>query len=411
MITLFDNGISRVPERQAQDAGKREGPLAYLQCSEQYSKIVRCKWYEEWFAEYPANDKASLKGRLKSKDFKNFMDALFELEVHRLLRRLNCEVQVNPPIDGKTPDFLAVKGTDRCYVEATVRNSTEAFAAEAKTNKQFVKFLEHKLSSLLQNSGLNTITLGSSRIPDWGDEWQQFAELLQKMIETCGQQRNGQHISVKEWLYNRRLFADSGILKIIGMRISKRYGSEQELVQWKPSESWTPSPHFMELINFRFSGAGSPIDLYYARRNRRYPLISIPQGFVMSYAPLYRAVKAKASKYAHLDLKGAPLLVAVNNMAMDQDSDQYEESLYTDGPGNAGKTFRPKLARINGVVVVENGTIENEQGARVKLFRNGSLPLPGWLSFMAEGYVSFGSLLGIGNPGRLGSWQPPMKRS
>ncbi len=100
---------------------------------------------ESWFAEYPDGKKKEtlrqdLRGeksnrkRLKpSVREKSFNAAFFELYIYILLRRLGCEVVIEPPIshlEGKVtaPDFLAThKDTGYpFYVEATVQTNERA---------------------------------------------------------------------------------------------------------------------------------------------------------------------------------------------------------------------------------------------------------------------------------------------
>ena len=73
------------------------------------------EWVEEEWSEIPCCRRKGLENRLRSKNFKQFIEAYFELQVHRLLRRLGLEIDIEPSLAGtaKTVDF-------RCTAHSTL---------------------------------------------------------------------------------------------------------------------------------------------------------------------------------------------------------------------------------------------------------------------------------------------------
>lgn len=88
---------------------------------------------EEWFSRYPEKEKLSLRNSFRSKkDDLQHSAAFFELFIHELLLRLDCEIlEIHPKVAGtnRSPDFL-VKGNnnDRFYVEAVINCSNDVFS-------------------------------------------------------------------------------------------------------------------------------------------------------------------------------------------------------------------------------------------------------------------------------------------
>lgn len=79
---------------------------------------------EAWFKKYPDEHKNDLRARFRSNDDNNHNHegAYFELFLHELLTRLGFSLKIHPEIPGtkEHPDFLAYRGSKRCYIEATV---------------------------------------------------------------------------------------------------------------------------------------------------------------------------------------------------------------------------------------------------------------------------------------------------
>jgi len=119
-------------ERTRQDlrpARHAESHYAYLDASGRPAFEYVRGLFDEWFANYPASQRADLAGRFASKHDRHHLAAAFELFLHEVLRRMGCDVEVHPAIDGhsKKPDFrCSPLSGDAFYVEAvTVGNEDE----------------------------------------------------------------------------------------------------------------------------------------------------------------------------------------------------------------------------------------------------------------------------------------------
>lgn len=87
----------------------RESTFEYLQRSNRPEIIQRCRWINEWFAKLPVNSKAVFESRLKADEDHAFNGALFEMQVHSILRRLDFTVEIEADFPGteRKIDFLA----------------------------------------------------------------------------------------------------------------------------------------------------------------------------------------------------------------------------------------------------------------------------------------------------------------
>ena len=97
---------------------------------------------ETWFTKYPLVEQVDLSARFRSNINHQHQAAFFELFLHELLLRLDCQITIHPTIAGtsKVPDFLAnPRIASRFYVEATVatNKSTTQNAAEARENAAY----------------------------------------------------------------------------------------------------------------------------------------------------------------------------------------------------------------------------------------------------------------------------------
>ena len=88
---------------------------------------------EAWFARYAASDPQEadkLRRRLRSGRDDDFMAALWELYLHETFLRLDCEVTIEPPVEGGEIDFHIENDSVRAYVEATAMLRTAVSGAE-----------------------------------------------------------------------------------------------------------------------------------------------------------------------------------------------------------------------------------------------------------------------------------------
>ena len=113
-------------------------------------RLVR-RELDRWFSRYPETGQPELQIRFRSKIDLHHQAALFELLLHELLLRLDCELTLHPPLSHtkRTPDFL-VKDSDgrQFYIEATV--ATGELEAEAAAQSR-VNAVYDALDRLVQS--------------------------------------------------------------------------------------------------------------------------------------------------------------------------------------------------------------------------------------------------------------------
>ena len=117
-MTLFDgfDRSDRSPRRYDEDS------FSF------YNRAAGVHWQrvrdvlDEWFAAYPDEHKADLRGRFRSKVAGQHVGAIWELYLHRLFSCMGYSVSVHPDVPGSTgrPDFELVRDGERLYVEAAV---------------------------------------------------------------------------------------------------------------------------------------------------------------------------------------------------------------------------------------------------------------------------------------------------
>ncbi len=110
-ILLFDDKIRTL-----------EGPAGYnADVYKYYNDSARTEignvriLLEDWFSEYPDEEKQDLKSRFKV----TFNPAFYELYIYILFKRLGFSLTIHPelPDTQKRPDYLAAKGEEILYVE------------------------------------------------------------------------------------------------------------------------------------------------------------------------------------------------------------------------------------------------------------------------------------------------------
>lgn len=92
---------------------------------------------EDWFSRLCPDAQADVRGRLRSKDDRQFNGAFFELYLHECLFRMGYSVTCHPELEGtsRRPDFLAEKDGRSIYVEARSASSSDvAVGKSARVN-------------------------------------------------------------------------------------------------------------------------------------------------------------------------------------------------------------------------------------------------------------------------------------
>jgi hypothetical protein len=81
---------------------------------------------EFWFSHYPTQHQNEFKGKYRSNKDRHHFAAFFELFIHELLLRLNCQIELHPKLTNRsaTPDFFVRSNKGECfYLEATVAST------------------------------------------------------------------------------------------------------------------------------------------------------------------------------------------------------------------------------------------------------------------------------------------------
>lgn len=155
MDDLFDS-----IERTYMEAAKHnENTYDYYNISARKEISIVRDTLEDWFCNYPKNEKKELKSRFK----KDFDSAFYELFLYQLFYKLGYNIIIHPdlPSSPKKPDFLISKDDLEIYVEAkVVKNKTkEQEAFERKINEFYDNL--NKLNSgafLLHIEHFNVLT-------------------------------------------------------------------------------------------------------------------------------------------------------------------------------------------------------------------------------------------------------------
>lgn len=117
MTTVFDN----IPRDDTGPGNYSEPIFKYLNRSAREDVANVRGLIEQWFSHLPVENRSELRARLRSEEFDS---AFFELFLHELFLRLDCEMHIHPPsVGGKRtrPDFLVTDPTgDKFYAEAVL---------------------------------------------------------------------------------------------------------------------------------------------------------------------------------------------------------------------------------------------------------------------------------------------------
>ena len=356
---LFNDDIERT-ERAVQF---RESTFGFLQRSNRSDVI--CRWINEWFEELPADKRAGFESRIKSRKSSDFHSALFEMQIHRILKRFDFSVEIEADFPGTEDkiDFLACSDEGQSvYVEATVCG-----------------FGEGKLA-------------GNSNEHD-------AAEKIRKNIPFPHSNLCLEIVEVEGKLGRlRKTLAKEFVVKPFLELLEKHSADEVHQIhsRWGLSRPWLfPSTEIRE-GDWVLKGTLWP-PLNSSCRGQ----IWGPErgGAVDGTTPLSESLQEKAKKWKNADFRGIPFLIAVNVCHSDFDGheDDVNRALFEyAGLVERTENFRKALSRVSGVVIVNNAVLGNETCAKVRLFRNGNANIPERLHFLYE-EQKLEDLLGIGS--------------
>ena len=311
------------------------------------------RWIEQWFREFPANQRSHLKSRLKSKDFAEFVEAFFELQVFAMLRRLHCRVEVEPrfPNTAGTVDFLATTDWEKFYVEATVCGVRRGTLGETDAEEDAVQKVKQNLAAPHSDVWLSAT-----------------GQLRRRLRKTC---------VVKPFQELLRFTADEV------KRLYLEYGAA-----W----AWSHLSDSVEKENWVLHGyLAPPIALDGQGQVRGLG----KGGAVDGAAPLADALKRKWDDWKEKKLPKETFLVAVNVCHTEfYWGDQMSAIFGLTYPIGKQDGFSESLSGIDGVIVFDNMVLGAERSARVKMYQNGSRHIPECLRFLLRERRS-GDLLGF----------------
>lgn len=296
-----------------------ESTFEYLQRSNRPECIQRCQWINEWFDELPSNVRSTFDSRIKAKEIKTFNGALFELQVHRMLRKLNCstEIERNFPATENKIDFFARKEDQILYIEATVCGFGQGFLAENSNEYDAVEKIRKNLKSphsdvWLETKGELRTTLGKKRVV------KPIRGLLTRY--SPDQVRH---------IHSRLGLQGAPFTEIIEGDWVLKASLEPPRVPSSGGQTWGPSR----------------------------------TGAVDGSTPLLESPSTKARKWKNSDFKGTPFLIAVN--ACHSEFDWYEgddvnirRALFANpDAAEQPQEFTENLSCVNGVIVFGNAVL------------------------------------------------------
>jgi hypothetical protein len=112
-----------------------EGEFIYLNSTARPAGQIVRRRLQRWFARYPAAGKADLLGRLRSRNDREHVSAVFELSMHELSLRRRYAVITHPDLPGTSnhPDFLLEsKRRGSLFLEAIVSGGESDVEAGAR---------------------------------------------------------------------------------------------------------------------------------------------------------------------------------------------------------------------------------------------------------------------------------------
>lgn len=114
-------------------AETNQNAYEYYDSNQQYHIVKIRELLNKWFDNYPVASKIDLKNTFKN----HFYNAFYELFIHETYFSQGYVLEPHPEIEGTThrPDFLATKGMEKIFIEAT----TVSYLSDAETKKENFK--------------------------------------------------------------------------------------------------------------------------------------------------------------------------------------------------------------------------------------------------------------------------------
>lgn len=341
-----------VEQRQGPSTAQ-ETTFAFLERGGRKEAVEIRQWIESWFQAVPGKQRKVLERRLKSERFGQFLSAMFELQVHEILRRCGCMMEWEPELPGSgTVEFRVSHKHQEFYVEATVCGIGRGALHSNENEQDAVEKLRKNLKRL--HSDLRLSAKGELKKSLGKKFVRQFQDLLD--THTPEEVRN----------------------------IHRERGS-----LWAPS---LPSTEFHEgdwvltgLLRPTFASNGVGKVLGPARTE-----------YVDGATAITTALKQKVKNWIKGGMTDRDFLIAINVCHSDAFSDDPEQAIFgRTGSPERDENFLEFLSCVNGVLVFYQATLGNERSAPVRLYQNGKKNIPACLQFLLQ-EQRLGDLLGIG---------------
>ena len=309
-------------------------------------------WFEKWYRIYPNGHRETWKTRLKSKHYREFMGAYFELQAFAMLRRLNCRVEIHPCFSetSGTVDFLATHGQVRFYMEATVCGVNQGIAHSSANEEDAVR----KIKENVTNSH--------------SDVWLSATGELSNTLRTDPLIK-----PIRELL---DLYTADEVRRL-------HDGNRRDCPRTSINEGdWTLDVSLLPPLTSDGRGQvwgpcrGGPMD-----------------GSLL----LARTLSKKAQDWNRKKLKQESFLIVVNNCHSDYSWGDERSAIYDHPAPNVDEeAFSQPLSHVAGVIVFGNAILGREHSAPVKMYRNRGHCIPECLQFLTQ-EQTLSELLGIGS--------------
>lgn len=345
--------FGQVEQREGPIA-EREAPFDFLARGGRPEAVQICSWVEKWYQKFPADHRNELKKRLQSKNRSEFMSAYFELQVFALLCRRNCRIDIHPSFAGTegTVDFHVASDKEEFYLEATVCGIDQGILHSNANEDDAVRKLKANL------------------VNPHSDLW---LSAEGKLNQTLSKQR---------------------VLEPF-QRLLNRY-TAGEVRRLCPGPGWAHEQRQLSVSivegNWRLEGClASPI-----ASDRRGKIHGPSRGGAVGAAEsLKTALAKKVSDWKKKELREEMFVIAVNACHSEFSWGDETDAIFGNQKLVSGcSVFANKLAEVNGVIVFGNAVLGAERGARVKLYRNGNMPIPECLQCLVS-ERTLGGLLGF----------------
>lgn len=331
----------------------RETTFEFLQRGGRKEAVEIRQWIESWFQAIPDNRKKGIEKRLTSRHFEQFLAAMFELEIHEILRRLGCIIEIEPELpSGGTVDFHVIDKAQEFYMEATVCGIGQGTLHPNENEYDAVEKLRSHLKKPL-HSELWLSAKGELKRSLGKEVVKPFQNLLDKHSPEEVRNIHGQYgPQLGSWFLSTEFREGDWTLE---GRLKPAFASSRD-------------------GQVRGPARGGPVD---------------------GVKPITTALKKKVKNWKEGGMRDHIFLIAINVCHSDSFPDDPERAIF--GLGRASEKeghFREDLSCVNGVIVFYNATLGNEHSAPVRLYKNGNRAIPECLHFLLQ-ERRLGDLLGI----------------